>query len=132
MRKLAVLLALAFLPACKDATGSNFAEIAGTYTMQSVNGGTLPFFMGLSQGDSVHITGGSIVLRADRRFSDNADFRIKAGGQSTTDSDLLEGRFTVGSGVVSFTSDDGQRYTASVNGSTLSMQRGAFLVVYRK
>jgi hypothetical protein len=72
MRRAAPLLALAAFAACVsiDTTTPETSDIAGAYSLRSINGQALPFVLGINGSDSLSLIDDTYTLTGDARFSE--------------------------------------------------------------
>lgn len=136
------LFATIALAACSDDEDSGSttpSKVAGTYTMTSVNNGSLPATTELSIGGGhVEITGGSFVLRSDNTYTETINTRtVAANGSATTGTQTESGTFALNGSTISFTlpataTDAAFSYAGTINGKTLSYVFSNTLIVYTK
>jgi hypothetical protein len=137
MRKLLALSAAVLLSAaaCSDGgTGpSAEANIAGNYTLQTVNGNPLPWRPFVVGNDFVEITSGSGTVNADNTYSLRIDVRTSVDGQITMDPVTEVGTWTRNGNNVSFRSSDGSVANGTVTGNQISLtDQDGFVLVFRK
>ena len=141
---LVTLLAVSLGIACENLIGPE--AVAGTYTLQTVNGEHSPWFTAMStrseidpvSGEQIWIemtlewTSGSLHLNSDTAFSVTHVFRttevfigLTTGDTLnttvTTDPDTQSGTFSVTDTSIQLTYADGTVYTASLSGDVLTM-----------
>ena len=146
MRRTLATAALALLTlaagACggdDDSTGPN-GSIAGTYTLQTVNGSPPPITVFELGDDKIEVTGASVVINENGTFSATSTVRETDAGQVTTSSSVCSGTYTRSGSTVTFTEPDsnnedcGGSYTGTwSNGNTLTIAFGPGLqAVFRK
>src|SRR5688500_1710711 len=85
MRRLALVLAavvpLTLSGACGDDSTSPEATIFGSYTLQTVNGNTLPWRFLVVGNDWAEITGGNGNINRDGTYSLTGNFRVMQRGR---------------------------------------------------
>ena len=125
------LLALTLIAACTDTTGPD--RVTGTWRLQTVNGGTLPFTIPDDNFDKLEITENVITIADSGRFTDRSAFRITDGGVVSTDLINAQGSYTLEGSVVTLTYDeDGAVFSATVSGNTMTLVDGALTFMYRR
>ncbi len=121
-----VVLAGGLLTACGDdgdATGTGGTSIFGTYTLQTVNGSSLPFVVIQVGNDKLEITAGSVRLNSDNTYSISISLRLTEAGTVTTETDTGAGTYTASGSTIQFSdSGDGEGpFTGSISGNTLTI-----------
>jgi len=150
---LAALLSVCFVAACGGGGGDAvtappppppdpYVVAAGTYALLSVNGSLgLPVsivYTTPAPGGRLDITSGSMVLRADKTFKEVFRFTdVPASGASRADSDVTTGTFTLGGGVIAFSTPDppnpAHTWSGTLDASgTISYNDQGFQAVYKK
>ena len=117
VRAAAGVAAVAMLAACgSSSTGPNNANVAGTYTLNTVNGATLPYTVPNTGTDVEIVQGATITITGDSTYAVNATGTLN-GSPSTLVTDV--GHYSVSGNQVTFTSTiiSGANYSASVSGS---------------
>lgn len=119
-----------------------YVAAAGSYALTSVNGSVaLPgsvFYTTPAPGGRLDISSGSMVLRADKSFTETFNFtNIPVTGASTIDADVTTGTFVLTSGSIVFTINDPTSGLHSWSGTldaggTISYNDQGFLAVYKK
>jgi hypothetical protein len=132
LRGVVAAAAVALLAACgSDSTGPRNANVAGTYTLNTVNGASLPYTVP-NTGDNVEIVqAATITLNGDSTYAVNATGTLNgSAGTLVTDA----GSYSVAGTQVTFTSTaiPGAHYTAVASGTGTSttlttMIAGAFV-----
>ena len=135
MRQIAILSLLLLVPllsGCSDSTGPGGSSATGTYNLRTVNGNNLPVVVLQVGSDRVEVTQGSITLNADNTFTDRTTFRVTESGTSTTDTEVIAGTYTRNNNAIQFSTDEGDTYSASLSGNTLTQTIEGFVLVYQK
>lgn len=131
--KVCAVALLALTAACGGGDGvSGPGSVAGTYTLQSVNGGPLPFVIFDESGYKLEITAASYVLTGAGTFTNSASYRETESGAVTTSTETLAGRYTVSASTVTFTDADGEVYSATVIDGTLVFSDEGLSAVFVK
>jgi hypothetical protein len=132
-------LTLAFalpLVGCSDGTSPEDG-IEGVYTLQSVNGVTLPWFAGDFAAETglvrVDVVSGSIVLLQDGTFTDKTTFRLTQGAVVTLEDDIYTGTFAKTSIGAMLSPIGGLTpYIVSISGKTMTQLIGQSTLVYSR
>ena len=135
MRKLLVLCLALLLPlaACGDDDGSGpSADVVGTFTLQTINGATVPAVVFQAGADRLEVVSGSITFNENRTFSAAFTLRQTLAGVVTTETETDTGTYTVSGNTVQLTAADGTVETATVSGNTLTSTQQGITLVYRK
>lgn len=132
------MLALLLVPmmiACSDdddATGIT-ADMAGTYTLRTINGQNLPFTVINQPGHTLEVTADQYVLNADGTFNSTVSFRETENGTVTTSTDSYSGTWQRSGSTITLTSADyGLESATFSGGNTLTFTSGPNSAVYRK
>ena len=131
------LLALTTACASDDATGVDGGGLNGTFTLQTINGATLPFAVRDDATGKFEVMTGKITLGTDGRFTDEMAYQITpVDGAVDPFTETLTGRFMhdVELKTVFFEIDNGGGvYDLSVGENGKLMQLvGDFELVYGK
>jgi hypothetical protein len=123
MRRL-VLFALAgtlALAACStDSTGPN-GSVAGTYSLQRINGQTLPYTF----SSGLRLTSDQLTMNRDGTYEDVSRY---SDGSSFVD----DGDYTNYNGAITFYSTTGQTYQGSVSGDVLTQVLNGYTQVFQR
>lgn len=135
MRKLiatALLLASASFVACGGDSGTNpnNASIAGTYTLRTIGGASLPY--AFQNGSASYLLVSDAITMADGgTWSEVYAYKNVSSGQSQTGSD--NGSFSRSGAAVTLNSAQGTAgYTGSFDGASLQLLSGGTLEVFTK
>jgi len=121
------LLVLGLVACGDDVIGPE--DIAGTYTLQSINGQSLPW--GPETG--VEITAGSITINQSMTCSRSITGTATNGGTVVTVTDTEVCTYTFVNGVITFTWDsDGSTDSGSIVGSQLTVTVDGDVLIFRK
>jgi len=133
MRKLLAAVALATLAACSESsvTSTTTASIAGTYSLQSVNGVAVPFVV--STNPTVELRSEQLVVNGDGTFS------ISTNKQSTNSIGVVStevqsdvGTYTVGGSTGTFHFASGNTASAVFESNRLTLATSTSASVYVK
>ena len=135
-RPLATLVLTLALPlaACADNTGPE-DTLEGTYTLQAINGASLPWLAVEEDAGKVEVAGGAITLLADGTFTDRMTFQVTEGGVARTEDDVYTGtyiRTATGATLTPLSPIGYDPYTVAVSGSTMTQMINDFELTYRK
>lgn len=121
-----------------DATGSSNPSATGTYNLQTVNAKAPPTTLYQNEYERVDITGGTLVLRSDKSYTETVNYRVAiAGGPAQDDRFIENGTYVQNGTSIQFTvpasgGDPAFSYQATLNGNTLSYTLEGTALVYRK
>lgn len=130
-----LVLALVFvLAACGGDGGSTGPDNGhvGTYTLQTVNGGGLPFTVVQVGANRLEITAGRITLNADNTLSGSLTTRETVNGAVTTEQGLETGTYVRNGTNISYQTSDGETGAMTLSGSSLTQTIEGLTLVYRK
>ena len=104
-------------------------DIAGTYTLQSVNGQSLPWV--LEAG--IEATAGSVTINQNMTCSRSLTATLTDGGTVVTVTNTDEGTYTFVNGAIMFAWDsDGSTDSGSIVGSQLTLSADGDVLILRK
>jgi hypothetical protein len=128
---LSALAAIALLAACGDSgTGPDDTNIAGSYTLQTINGNSLPWRLG-GGNDWFEFTSGSGNINADGTFTLTYNWRESISGQVDAGSEPLVGTYTRNGNAITFTeASTGDTATGTISGRQISVTSGGFVLVF--
>ena len=128
VRRVFMLFLVLGLVACgDDVIGPE--DIAGTYTLQSVNGQSLPW--GLEAG--VEVTAGSITITQNMTCSRSLTATLTDGGTVVSVTNADEGTYTFVNGAIMFSWDSGgSTDSGSIGGSQLTITVDGDVLIFRK
>ena len=134
---LRAIWAIVLASACSGGTDTTApatsVSIVGTWTLQSVNGASLPYLMDQSGADKSEMTSDVLTFLATGQFTEIAQVRLTSGGQVTTTSVPQAGTYAANKGTVVLTfagSDTQARGTQT--GATLAVAINGLAFVYQK
>jgi len=134
MRSL-ISLALVILVACGDdsTTAPTNDSVAGTWSLQSINGTGLPYVVFQIGADKVELVSDVVVAVASGAFTQTTVVRTTTSGQVTTESQADAGTWSLNGTAVTFQfNGDGTTGTGSISGNTMTIAESGFAFVYRK
>jgi hypothetical protein len=130
MKRFAAVLLLLASIGCGDSTGPE--DVAGRYTLRTINNAPPPVIVDEAVGYRLEITGGEVNLDSDESFSDITLFRETFGTQVTTDSEVAVGDYVISGNTVTFTTTDGDSYSMTLSGRTLTQNVQGIIFVYQR
>ena len=109
-------------------------DVAGTYTLQSINGDPLPWIYYQVADVSIGITAGSMALNRDRTCSEGQTITETAAGVADHHVSTRECTYTLNGDAitVTFPSDGGASVSGSIVGSQLTLTIGGRIFVFRR
>jgi hypothetical protein len=121
MRRLAMFALAGTLAACSmDSTGPN-GSVAGTYTLRTINGQSLPYtFSG-----GLRLTSDDLTLMSNGTYQDVSRYND---GTSFVD----DGDYTSNNGAITFYSSTGETYQGSVSGDVLTQVLNNYTQVFER
>src|SRR5687767_4985621 len=90
------MMSVLALPACSDSSGpGGNGDVAGTYTLRTVNGSNVPFTI-LQVGSTyrLEILSGSVVINSNGTYTETASLRETNGTVVTTEQQNSNGTWT--------------------------------------
>ena len=132
-RLLSLALALAIVGCGSDSSSEpTNASVAGTWSLQSVNGGALPFILSPSN-PKIELLSNVVNVSANGTWTSTTQTRTTIGTQATTASSTQSGTYTLSGSAVSIRSTDGSTVQAgSVSGNTLTLAQTGLVFIYQK
>jgi hypothetical protein len=126
-------LALALATACGggDSTGPA-ASVAGTYTLQSMNGFPLPYILFQAGADTYEVLDDAIVLNDGGTWTETGHDRTTISGTATTSTLEDGGTYTLQGTALTLTSSSSGFITGSLNGTTITLTGPGLVGVYTR
>ena len=135
MRFIACLLLVATV-ACSGGdspTQPTTASLAGTWSLETINGVNLPYIAAQSGADKLEIISDVITAVASGSFTQMTQIRVTQNGQVSTQSVPDAGSYTLNGTAVTFTfNSDGSTGTGALSGNTLTVAEDGVALVYKK
>jgi hypothetical protein len=135
IRRLAgVALVLLSGAACSSGPVDPSDAIAGTWSLSTINGQTLPFvWQSQDENNSVSFASGTLTLRADKTYTDHTDFSVKVDGASQTQPLESSGTWTLVDNTLTLTPAEAPPYSMTWDGSDrLSQNFDQLMLLYHK
>jgi hypothetical protein len=135
MRRLLVSLALAattFGCSSDELVTQPLSEIAGSYSLASVNGKALPFTYAVSGADKAEVLDDVITLHEDGKWSEVWHDRYTMNGVVTTEEMTDEGAFSRAGNRITLTSMHGGSLVVDLVDNKLTMSGNGFSLIYSR
>jgi hypothetical protein len=118
----AMMLAVLGCSTPGEGGSGNGGSVEGTWSVVSVNGQTPPVLLPTVRGCALTGLSGTLVNRADGRFSASYSYRRQCNNLGQTIDRVISGRYTVNGNTLSFAADSGfsKFVTAPLVSGTLS------------
>ena len=126
MKRLLVLaLTVAFglgATSCSDSTGPG-SNLAGTYTLRSVNGVTPPVTLYQSGSERLEVLGGEIRLDANGNYQGITTYRETSGAFQDVYDDTIVGYWSLSGNQISLSDADfpNDPYIGTINGNSITL-----------
>ena len=133
-RLLSLALALAIVGCGSDSSSEpTNASVAGTWTLQSVNGSQLPFTLSNVGSTKIELVSSVVNVTSAGTWTSTSQTRTTINGQATTSTGTQAGTYTLSGSAVAIRSTDGTTVQAgTVNGNTLTLAQTGLVFVYQK
>ena len=134
MRLIACMLLLVGAACGGDSpTQPTSPSVAGTWSLQTINGTGLPYIVAQTGSDKVELTSDVLTVVGSGSFTQITQVRVTQNGQVSTQSIPDAGSYVLNGTAVTFTfNSDGSSGTGSLSGNTLTIAEDGFAYVYRK
>jgi hypothetical protein len=134
MRVIACLLLIVAAACGSDSpTQPTATSVAGTWSLQTINGTALPYVVAQTGADKVELTSDVLTVVPSGSFTEITTLRVTQNGQVSTQSVPDAGSYTLNGTAVSFTfNSDGSSGTGSISGNTLTVTSDGIALVYKK
>ena len=134
MRLIACMLLLVGAACGGDSpTQPTSSSVAGTWSLQTINGTGLPYIVAQTGSDKVELTSDVLTVVGSGSFTQITQVRVTQNGQVSTQSIPDAGSYVLNGTAVTFTfNSDGSSGTGSLSGNTLTVAEDGFAYVYRK
>jgi hypothetical protein len=128
MRKLLAICAMLLAAGCGDSTAPA-GSVAGTWTLKTVNGFSVPFVSQQGGGNTIELTSDVITATASGSFTQMTVVKTTTGGQVTIDSIPDAGTYTISGHTVTFDfTSDSPSGSGVLDGNTLTVTTDITLV----
>jgi hypothetical protein len=135
MRRL-LSLALVFAAiACgsDDSTAPTQASVAGTWTLQTVNGSPLPFTLASSPA-KIELLSYVVNVSSNGTWTSSEQLRTTIGTSATTNTTTDGGTYTLSGNAVAITSNTAGStpQAGTITGNTLALSQSGFIFIFTK
>ena len=135
MHRAAIVLSFVVFAACvspEDSTSPVTTDIAGAYSLKSINGAELPYLIGVrTNGDSLFLLDDTYTLTGDSRFAEIFHTRQLQSGAVQVIAGSDSGTFTRSGQTLRMVGLNGV-FTATIKSDTLQLDGQNTTFVYRK
>jgi len=120
LRRFIPLVALAVAVACgsDSNTQPTFATIAGTWSLQTVNGTPLPFTISQTTNDKVEVVSDVVTATPAGTYTEVIQIRETLNGQATVTSVPDAGTFTINGNAITLSSPQSGSVTGTLSGNS--------------
>jgi len=136
MRALPALALVVALAACGDKSTNEpllTTNIAGTWSLTSINGVPLPYTITNAGGSKIELTGDVFTVATGGRFTQVTSIRTTTNGTSSTQNTPASGPYSISGNAITFIFDsDGMTGTAALSGATMTVTGNGIVAVYGK
>jgi hypothetical protein len=134
MRRLVSLaLALTIVACSNDSTTEpTNASVAGTWTLQTINGAPLPFTVSSLGTTKIEAVSAVFVVSANGTWTGSSQTRTTVSGQASTSTTPDAGTYTLSGSTIALRSNDGTVETGTISGNTLVAVESGFTFVFTK
>jgi len=132
-RLIALVLALTFV-ACgsDDSTEPSNSSVAGTWSLQTINGSPLPFTLSPAP-TKIEILSATAVINSNGTWTSSSQTRTTLGTQApTTTTETDNGTYTISGSTIALRSSDGTVESGTVSGNTFTQVESGFTFVFKK
>lgn len=128
-----ILAVLSAAGCANDSTSPATQSIAGSWTLQSVNGSSMPFIVAQTGTNKTELLSDVIAISGTGSFTQTTSVRTTTNGVPTTQSVADAGSYTLnGSAITLHFNSDGSTGTGSWSGNTITTTDGGFALVYKR
>lgn len=108
-------------------------SVAGTWSLQTINGTRLPYVVAQTGADKLEVTSDVLSVSGTGSFTQTTTVRLTQNGQVSTQSVADAGSYTLNGSAASFRfNSDGSTGTASISGNTMTVATDGFAYVYTR
>jgi hypothetical protein len=133
MRRLTVFLALLAIACGSDSSTAPGGTIAGTWSLKTINGTSLPFVLAQTGTNKAEIVGDVYVISGTGSFTQTTTVRTTTNGVATTQSVADAGTYTLnGTAITVRYNSDGSTATGSWSGNTITVTQDGLAAVYTR
>jgi hypothetical protein len=126
-----IAVAIFAVAACGGAADTTApSSIAGTYSLQTVNGQIPPVVLVQDASYKLEILSGSYTINTDNTYSAVASFRETDNGVVTPSTESETGTYSLHGSSITFTDSDGFEVDANISGGRLTISAPGLTVLY--
>ncbi len=118
--------------ACGDSATGPDNSLAGTYTLQTVDGAPLPFLFFEFEASRYEMTAGRITLKADRTFDESFTYRVTENGQAQSFTEADNGTWVPAGDGVTLRYGPGDQVAATVSGGVMTVNLNGTRFVFQR
>ncbi len=107
-------------------------QVAGTYTLRTVAGRTLPAVLFEEGSDKLEVVSGALTLNPNGRYTGTMTLRVTEGGSVTTETDSGTGTYTTTGGALVLIDEEGERTTVARSGDSITISDGGIAMVFTR
>ena len=112
--------------------GTGLENIAGLYTLETIDGDPLPVLLVEVGDNKIEVTAGSVTLNTDRTCSDSLTLEITEGGNVDSDVATDECTYTTDGRAITLTYTDNTVSVGTIIGSALTITDDAVAFLFRR
>lgn len=136
LRRFLPLVALAVAVACgsDSTTQPTFATIAGTWSLQTINGTPLPFTVSQTANDKIEVVSDVVTATSTGTYTEVIQYRETLNGQATVTSVPDAGTFTINGSAITLSSSQSGTITGTLsnNNDTFTAAESGFVYVFTR
>ena len=131
IRRVSLAVLIFGVTAC-GGDGTGLENVAGLYTLQTIDGDPLPWVLFQAGASKIEVTAGNVILNADMSCTNTFTYTTTESGNVTTETETDECTYTINGGAIALTFPfvGGFTNSGSIVGSTLTItsQLGAVAI----
>jgi hypothetical protein len=134
MRRLIALALALTVVACgsDDSTAPSNSSIAGTWSLQTINGSPLPFTLAPAP-TKIEILSATAIINSNGTWTSSSQTRTTLGTQApTTTTETDNGTYTISGSTIALRSSDGTVESGTISGNTFTQVESGFTFVFKK
>lgn len=136
LRRLIPLVALAVAVGCgsDSSTSPTFATLAGTWSLQTVNGSPLPFTISQSLNDKEELMSDIVTASSTGTYTEVLQIRETLNGQTTVTNVPDAGTFTINGSAITLSSSQSGSITGTLsnNNNTFTAAESGYVYVFTR
>jgi hypothetical protein len=133
MRKIFAFVAVVLAVGCGGGnTTGPYTSVAGTYTLRTLNGSSLPHIVNQMGASMAEILDATLTLNEDGTFNESGHDRMTESGLATTTSFIDAGSISLRGTTITLVSSTTGTTNGSFNGDILTLSSAGLMAVYTK